>query len=237
MRVAPYDPEHVVSGGDQVASRGSRSTSSMCPVTVRRIAFYADGHPFSGDLLQAGSVGRVDLAGGDSDTFSPRCARCSIASRATRWCTRAWSCETLDRELQANSSSAIFGPRATDGGVVPGTGGGTTSSRPTRTGGDCSPNAGDASRLRLAADPDARLRRHRPLRPHVGRRVRRHAQGDVQIRRSRRPVSDPSSKGTAPIARAYVEHGLHHRPQPVKAHTVAPMYRYGRPGAALLRAL
>jgi histidyl-tRNA synthetase len=37
-------------------------------------------------------------------------------------------------------------------------------------------------------------------------------------------------EGTAPIARAYVEHGLHRDPQPVKAYTVAPMYRYGRPG-------
>ena len=35
-------------------------------------------------------------------------------------------------------------------------------------------------------------------------------------------------EGTAPIARAYVEHGLHRDPQPVKAYTVAPMYRYGR---------
>jgi histidyl-tRNA synthetase len=37
-------------------------------------------------------------------------------------------------------------------------------------------------------------------------------------------------EGTAPIARAYVEHGLHKEPQPVKAYTIAPMYRYGRPG-------
>jgi histidyl-tRNA synthetase len=37
-------------------------------------------------------------------------------------------------------------------------------------------------------------------------------------------------EGTAPIARAYVEHGLAQEPQPVKAYTIAPMYRYGRPG-------
>ncbi|MFL5943705.1 MAG: histidine--tRNA ligase [Gaiellaceae bacterium] len=37
-------------------------------------------------------------------------------------------------------------------------------------------------------------------------------------------------EGTAPIARAYVEHGLAHEPQPVKAYTIAPMYRYSRPG-------
>ena len=37
-------------------------------------------------------------------------------------------------------------------------------------------------------------------------------------------------EGTAPIARAYVEHGLHREPQPVKAYTIATMYRYGAPG-------
>ena len=42
-------------------------------------------------------------------------------------------------------------------------------------------------------------------------------------------------EGTAPIARAYVEHGLHKEPQPVKAYTIAPMYRYGRPGRGRYR--
>jgi histidyl-tRNA synthetase len=37
-------------------------------------------------------------------------------------------------------------------------------------------------------------------------------------------------EGTAPIARAYIEHGMHRDPQPVKAYTIAPMYRYGAPG-------
>jgi histidyl-tRNA synthetase len=36
-------------------------------------------------------------------------------------------------------------------------------------------------------------------------------------------------EATAPICRAYLEHGLHREPQPVKAYTLAPMYRYSRP--------
>lgn len=36
-------------------------------------------------------------------------------------------------------------------------------------------------------------------------------------------------EGTAPIVRAYLEHGLHRQPQPVKLYTVAPMYRYSAP--------
>jgi histidyl-tRNA synthetase len=36
-------------------------------------------------------------------------------------------------------------------------------------------------------------------------------------------------EGTAPICRAYVEHGMHREPQPVKLYTIAPMYRYAAP--------
>ena len=36
-------------------------------------------------------------------------------------------------------------------------------------------------------------------------------------------------EGTAPIARAYLEHGLHREPQPVKLYTIATMYRYATP--------
>jgi histidyl-tRNA synthetase len=42
-------------------------------------------------------------------------------------------------------------------------------------------------------------------------------------------------EGTAPIARAYLEHGLSRDPQPVKAYTIAPMYRYTRPGRGRYR--
>lgn len=42
-------------------------------------------------------------------------------------------------------------------------------------------------------------------------------------------------EGTAPIARAYIEHGMHREPQPVKAYTIAPMYRYGAPGKGRYR--
>ena len=36
-------------------------------------------------------------------------------------------------------------------------------------------------------------------------------------------------EATAPICRAYVEHGMHRDPQPVKAYTIGPMWRYDRP--------
>jgi histidyl-tRNA synthetase len=36
-------------------------------------------------------------------------------------------------------------------------------------------------------------------------------------------------EGTAPICRAYLEHGMQREPQPVKLFTIAPMYRYAAP--------
>jgi histidyl-tRNA synthetase len=36
-------------------------------------------------------------------------------------------------------------------------------------------------------------------------------------------------EATAPICRAYLEHGMHREPQPVKLFTIAPMYRYATP--------
>jgi histidyl-tRNA synthetase len=42
-------------------------------------------------------------------------------------------------------------------------------------------------------------------------------------------------EGTAPICRAYVEHGMHREPQPQKLYTIAPMYRYGAPGRGRYR--
>jgi histidyl-tRNA synthetase len=36
-------------------------------------------------------------------------------------------------------------------------------------------------------------------------------------------------EATAPICRAYLEHGMHRDPQPIKLYTIGPMWRYDRP--------
>ncbi|HZM19626.1 MAG TPA: histidine--tRNA ligase [Gaiellaceae bacterium] len=36
-------------------------------------------------------------------------------------------------------------------------------------------------------------------------------------------------EATAPICRAYLQHGMHREPQPVKLYTIGPMWRYERP--------
>ncbi|HEU4972953.1 MAG TPA: histidine--tRNA ligase [Gaiellaceae bacterium] len=42
-------------------------------------------------------------------------------------------------------------------------------------------------------------------------------------------------EGTAPICRAYVEHGFQREPQPLKLYTIGSMYRYGAPGKGRYR--
>ena len=45
-------------------------------------------------------------------------------------------------------------------------------------------------------------------------------------------------EGTAPVVRAFVQHGMHKLPLPVKLWYLAPMFRYeAAPGGALPRAL
>lgn len=69
-RVAPHDPAHTVSGGDTVTVAGIAFDVVDIPGhSAGHVGFHTDGELFSGDLLFAGSVGRVDLPGGDWDTL------------------------------------------------------------------------------------------------------------------------------------------------------------------------
>src|SRR5579884_1293359 len=37
------------------------------------------------------------------------------------------------------------------------------------------------------------------------------------------------AEGTAPVVRAYIEHGMHKLPQPVKLYYICPIFRFERP--------
>ena len=72
--------------------------------------------------------------------------------------------------------------------------------------------------------------------------ARTSGQGSDVVQKEMYTFSDRSDRsltlrpeGTAPIARAYVEHGLHRAPQPQKLYTIASMYRYGAPGRGRYR--
>jgi glyoxylase-like metal-dependent hydrolase (beta-lactamase superfamily II) len=65
-RVAPHDPEHTVTGSDQVTVAGIDFEVLDIPGhSSGHVAFHHDGELFSGDLLFENSIGRFDLNGGD----------------------------------------------------------------------------------------------------------------------------------------------------------------------------
>jgi hydroxyacylglutathione hydrolase len=69
-RVAAYEPEHAVTGGDVIVAAGlSFDVVDVPGHSAGHVAFVVDGAIFSGDLLFAGSVGRTDLKGGDWPTL------------------------------------------------------------------------------------------------------------------------------------------------------------------------
>ncbi|HEX6762733.1 MAG TPA: MBL fold metallo-hydrolase [Gaiellaceae bacterium] len=70
LRVGAHDPAHTVTGGDEIAVAGITFEVLDVPGhSAGHVAFLAGDDLFSGDLLFAGSVGRVDLEGGDWDTL------------------------------------------------------------------------------------------------------------------------------------------------------------------------
>ena len=70
LRVAPHDPAHTVTGGDEVVLAGLTFEVVDVPGhSAGHVAFHCDGELFSGDVLFAGSIGRYDLPGGDWETL------------------------------------------------------------------------------------------------------------------------------------------------------------------------
>lgn len=65
-----YTPDHLLEGGETIEAAGITFECVAIPGhSPAHVAFFADGCLFSGDLLFAGSIGRVDLPGADWDTL------------------------------------------------------------------------------------------------------------------------------------------------------------------------
>ena len=65
-----YTPEHLLAGGETIELAGIAFECVAIPGhSPAHVAFHADGALFSGDLLFAGSVGRVDIPGADWATL------------------------------------------------------------------------------------------------------------------------------------------------------------------------
>jgi glyoxylase-like metal-dependent hydrolase (beta-lactamase superfamily II) len=104
ITVAPHDPAHTVSGGDQIKVAGIAFDVVDVPGHSRgHVAFHHDGELFAGDLLFAGSVGRYDLPGGDWETLlnSVRALLARFPLETVVYPGHG-SATTLGRELQSN---------------------------------------------------------------------------------------------------------------------------------------
>ena len=65
-----HTPDVLLSGGETVEAAGiAFEVLSVPGHSPAHLAYHADGHLFSGDVLFAGSVGRTDLPGADWDTL------------------------------------------------------------------------------------------------------------------------------------------------------------------------
>jgi glyoxylase-like metal-dependent hydrolase (beta-lactamase superfamily II) len=65
-----YTADTLLEGGETIEVAGvSFECVSIPGHSPAHVGYYTDGHLFSGDLLFAGSVGRVDLPGADWDTL------------------------------------------------------------------------------------------------------------------------------------------------------------------------
>jgi glyoxylase-like metal-dependent hydrolase (beta-lactamase superfamily II) len=104
FNVGAHDPAHTVTGGDQITVAGIAFDVVDIPGHSHgHVAFHHDGELFAGDLLFAGSVGRVDLPGGDWETLLD-----SIRSLLDRFSAETvvypghGPATTLGRELTSN---------------------------------------------------------------------------------------------------------------------------------------
>jgi hydroxyacylglutathione hydrolase len=65
-----HTPDHLLLGGETIEVADLEFECSSIPGhSPAHLAFHIEGHLFSGDLLFAGSVGRVDLPGADWETL------------------------------------------------------------------------------------------------------------------------------------------------------------------------
>jgi glyoxylase-like metal-dependent hydrolase (beta-lactamase superfamily II) len=70
LSLRPYTPDVLLRGGETVEVAGIELEVLAAPGhSPAHLAYHAEGTLFSGDVLFAGSVGRVDLPGADWDTL------------------------------------------------------------------------------------------------------------------------------------------------------------------------
>ena len=184
MRVPPHEPEHIVAAATRSPSRASLRGRRRARALAGHVAFHADG---SSSRATCSSPARSAASTSPAATgrrCSPRCARSldrfpaeTVVYPGPRPGDDARP-GAADEPVPARAprraalSAKFQAPRGTHD-VLP-SDASWWHARPHDRGG--------GGAVRLAPHPDAGLRGHRALRAHVGRGLRRRAQGDVHVR-------------------------------------------------------
>ncbi len=232
-----WDPEHTVAGGETLELAGLEFDVIFTPGHSPGHVTYAvrgEAALFSGDVLFEGSVGRIDLPGGDGPTLHALDRDAARrASTTTRSSTRAtWASRRSARERATNP----FLARARRPAVSEQPAG---AARHVRRAARRTPRArarsSSAARRILERRRLPRASRRRPSRtPSCSRAAS--ASRPTSSRRRCTPSTDGGGRsltlrpeGTAPVCRAYVEHGMHKLPAAGEALVpVEPFFRYER---------
>jgi glyoxylase-like metal-dependent hydrolase (beta-lactamase superfamily II) len=104
VSIRPWSDVVEVAGDERIQAAGiDWETVAVPGHSPDHVAYHADGCLFSGDVLFAGSVGRVDLPGGDWDTLLDSIARLEARfSAETRIFPGHGPATTLGAELAGN---------------------------------------------------------------------------------------------------------------------------------------
>ena len=230
-RPRPYEPEHTSRGRGELELAGIRSRPRTSPATRPATS----PSPPTARSSRATCCSPAPSAAPISPTptgtrCSPPSAASSSAFRPRRSSTRA----TGRRRRSGDELAAIRSWRSFEpsGGEVRGAAAArTTSSRQ-----KAALAAGRSARSSVCARSTATARSTTPVFEDTELFARTSGAGSDVVQKEMYTFEDRGGRSltlrpeaTAPIVRAYVQHGMHREPQPVKLYTVAPMCRYAAP--------
>ena len=245
LHVRAWTPTTLLEGGEALDLAGIRFDVVAVPGhSPGHLAFAVDGALLSGDVLFAGSVGRTDLPGrrlGDADRLHPE-ARRRIPGRHGR-APGPRAVDDARRRARGESVPRGAAGRAARVGAV------SDRVKLERPRGTHDVVPAEMPRWDHVTGEIERLcglygfrRIVTPVFEDTALFQRTSGSGSDVVQKEMYTFSDRSDRsltlrpeGTAPICRAYVEHGMHREPQPVKLFTIASMYRYGAPGRGRYR--